>query len=106
MSEIDKLEVYLKERGIPYVRKNKSAMFPYPDYLFDWNQIVVPSDKREEYEWDAICHYGSYGYEKGLIEIMGSIVDEEKVGDEVEGWLTAEDVIERIERKGKNHGAD
>ena len=99
MSELDKLEVYLKEHGIPYVRK-----VPYTEH--DWNQIVVPSDKKEEYEWDAICHFGSYGYEKGLIEIMGSIVDKKRVGDEVEGWLTAEDVIERIERKEKEHGTD
>ena len=28
---------------------------------------------------------------------MGNIVDKKKVGDRVEGWLTAQDVIDRIE---------
>ena len=43
---------------------------------------------------DAVCHDFSYGHEKCLLEIMG-LVDEEEVGDTVEGWLTAEQVFER-----------
>ena len=42
-----------------------------------------------------VRHNGSYGYEKGLLEIYGSIVW--PCGDSVEGYLTAADVIERIE---------
>ena len=48
--------------------------------------------------WDAICQQGSYGYEDGLLEICGDIV--ETKDDIVEGYLTAQDVIERIERRG------
>lgn len=44
---------------------------------------------------DAVCHFFSYGHESGLLEIMG-LVDVEEVGDEVEGWLTAEEVFSRI----------
>lgn len=47
--------------------------------------------------FDAVCHYGSYGYHNGLLEILGSIVSEED-GDQVVGYLTADDVIERIIR--------
>lgn len=54
--------------------------------------IVYSNDKRI---FDAICHYGSYGYHNGLLEIMGSIVSEED-GDQVVGYLTADDVVERI----------
>lgn len=57
--------------------------------------IVYENGKRV---WDAICHFGSYGYKEGLLEIMGSIVDVEKDGDSVVGWLTAQDVIKRLER--------
>ena len=46
---------------------------------------------------DCVCHYGSYGHERGLIEAMGApLVNEEEVGDEVEGWLTAVDILSRI----------
>ena len=36
---------------------------------------------------DAVCHWGTYGYEQGLIEIM-SIREEDVVG-----WLTAEEAL-------------
>ena len=83
--ELDKLEQYLKDHEIPYERIDKYTI------PVDQHQIVVPGFLNRE--WDAICHKGSYGYEDGLLEIMGSISRSE----DVEGWLTAEDVIERIE---------
>lgn len=46
---------------------------------------------------DCVCHSGSYGHERGLIEAMGTpLVNEEEVGDEVEGWLIAVDIMLRI----------
>lgn len=45
----------------------------------------------------VICHRYAYGYGEGRLEIMG-LVDEEAVGDEVEGHLTAENVFKRIYR--------
>lgn len=83
--ELDKLEQYLKDHDIPYERIDK-----YTNPV-DQHQIAVPGFLNRE--WDAVCHLGSYGYENGLLEIMGSI----SRSDDVEGWLTAEDVIERIE---------
>lgn len=41
---------------------------------------------------DAICHSGSYGHEEGLLEIMGLTRND----DSVEGWLTSEEVFDRI----------
>lgn len=55
--------------------------------------IGYPSLGRDKVS-DAICHGGSYGHEKGLLEIMG-LVDVEKVGDSVEGYLIAEEVFMR-----------
>ena len=93
MGELDKLEAYLKEKGIEYVRKDVED-----GSIMNTHQLYVIKDGL--YDWDAICHYGSYGYEEGLLEIMGRLVDPEKDGDTVAGWLTADDVIERIE--GRN----
>jgi hypothetical protein len=42
--------------------------------------------------WDAICHDGSYGRESGLIEVMGLFDD-----DDVTGYLTAEDILKKID---------
>lgn len=83
LTELDKLEEYLKENGVRYERIDTR----------DIHQINVPNSKDKE--WDAICHYGSFGYKEGLLEIYGSIVPE-NVGDTVEGCLTAEDVINRM----------
>lgn len=97
LTELNKLEAYLKEHGVRYEREDREAR-RLPNGTFWWwdrHRIVVHS--MDDYCWDAICHHGSYGAEEGLLEIMGDIVDVEAVGDSVEGWLTAEDVIERIE---------
>ena len=90
MSEMDKLEKYLKDHNIPYKRIDDIKMG-----LIDRHQILV-KDKDGDVIWDAVCHYGSYGYKQGLLEIMGTLVRPEDEGS-VAGWLTAEDIIRRIE---------
>jgi hypothetical protein len=92
LTQLNKLEEYLKRNGIRYRR------IDVLDPCFDRHQIVVGGDLEPgACDWDAICHRGSYGCEDGLLEIMGSIVDEKRVGDCVEGYLMAADVIKRIE---------
>lgn len=93
MNELDKLESYLKLRNMDYTRIEESGC------LGRHQLIVYDAGKRV---WDAICHYGSYGYSRGLLEIMGTIV--RPCRDRVEGWLTAEDVIERIEEHERSIG--
>ena len=44
---------------------------------------------------DAVCHYGSYGHESGLIETMGWPLCG-LVYDDVEGYLTADTVYARL----------
>lgn len=56
------------------------------------NQIWYPS--RDESVCDVICHKYSYGYECGLLEMMGLTTTE----DDVDGYLTPEEVFERIWR--------
>lgn len=44
----------------------------------------------------VIEHFGSYGNEDDLLEIMGLLTKEEAEDDSVVGFLTAENVYERI----------
>ena len=92
MTEMDKLEQYLRENGYNYKHKSN-----YDSSLFRLDAIVV-YDENGDYLWDAICHRGSYGYEEGKLEIMGTIVRDD-IEDTVEGWLTAQDIIDRLEAK-------
>lgn len=88
MTEMTKLMAMLDNAKIPY-----TVRFPYGE-----PQVCYPNEM--DLICDAICHLGSYGFEAGLLEIMG-LVDEEAVGDDVEGWLTAENVFRRIENHYK-----
>lgn len=76
-TEMMKLAFGLRDRGIEFNARS----------FFDGLQIVVGDD------WDAICHSGSYGHEKGLIEVMGLPQCE----DDVIGWLTAEEVLKMVD---------
>ena len=92
LRELNKLERYLRANGYNYERIDKEG-------TFDRHQIIV-YDRRtgEEYLWDAICHFGSYGGDEGLLEIMGTINENDY--DDVEGWLTAKDIIKKLEKRG------
>ena len=96
--QLNMLERYLKEHNIRYERIDQDRIFDREKCIAqnERHQINV-LDEEDNRLWDAICHPGSYGYERGLLEIYGSIVDEARVGDTVEGWLTAQDVICLIE---------
>lgn len=84
LTEIKKLASGLMEKGIAF------TFHP----LHDGYQVVVDNPKTKEYLWDAVCHNFSYGHDEGLLEIMGTVVDNEY--DAVEGWLTAEDILARL----------
>ena len=103
LKELNKLEQWLVANNIHYERIDKEDIpideeHPYCLVQFEQHQICVPEQDYIRREWDAVCHRGSYGAEEGLLEIMGTIV-RDNAGDNVEGWLTAEEVIERIKEK-------
>ena len=58
----------------------------------EFGQLWYPS--RHNNICDVICHEFSYGGSEGLLEIMGLVDDD--CDDDVEGWLTAENVFARI----------
>lgn len=88
MDEMIKLWLYLTnhEYNIEWEYQRLQREHPEDNILYK-NQIIV-YDKENNRLWDAICHHGSYGYEKGLLEIYGCICDD------VVGCLTADDVID------------
>ena len=98
MSELDILTQYLKDHNIPFERYDCSKEdFEADDectFYIDRHQICVPN--QQYILWDVICQEGSYGYHDGLLEAFGDIVE---ANDVVEGYLTAQDIIERIEKR-------
>lgn len=105
LNELDKLEAYLKEHYITYERfdeedtypeeckpylKNQLKIYGFDYEALDRHQIIV-YDKDGRRTWDVICQRGSYGAERGLLEGLGDIFNE------AEGYLTAAEIIQRIE---------
>lgn len=88
--EILRLDAMLTERHIPHECRK---------YMDGW-QVVYPENGGNRV-MDAIEHYGSYGEEQDLLEIMGLLTSEEEKFDSVLGYLTAEEVCTRIEQHWK-----
>ena len=90
MTEMQKLDGMLTSLNIPHTYGRR---FPDLDERMpsvDWGTQIIAMNEEGERLWDAICCYGSYGFEDGLLEIMGDIVPGK---DDVLGWLTADDVL-------------
>lgn len=85
-TEMDKLINYLK-------------IFPPVKYTYSIvkfcgrPQVIFMDACTGERVADCVCHYASYGHERGLIEALGAPLVN---GDDVEGWLTAVDIMARI----------
>ena len=77
-NEMMKLAFGLYDRGIEF----KAQSF------FDGIQFIIG-----DWDWDAICHSGSYGHENGLIEVMGL----PQCQNDVIGYLTAEEVLKMVD---------
>lgn len=81
---------------IEMVQKNPPETFTFSVVeLMGRPQIVFMDAETGERVCDAICHWGSYGHEKGLIEVMGWPLCE-ATDDDVEGYLTADTVYARL----------
>ena len=77
-TEMMKLAFGLYDRGIEFKAKS----------FFDGIQFIIG-----DWDWDAICHSGSFGHENGLIEVMGL----PQCQDDVIGYLTAEEVLKMVD---------
>lgn len=95
-TEIIKLHKMLEEAGIPHTFKK---------FMDGW-QVCYPTDEDKNGRIaDAVEHYGSYGKDDDLLEIMGLLTEEEREQDGVLGYLTAENVFKRMNKhwEGVNH---
>lgn len=81
--EILRLKEMLNGEDIPY---------DFEEYEGGYH-LTVPDCRRPDFS--IIEHDYSFGHEADLLEIMENIQDGND-GNDVEGYLTAEDVIERI----------
>ena len=82
--EIERLVEMLTKADIPFevaddAMGNSNNQIWYPNY--------------DKHICDVICHEYTYGGKDGYLEIMG-LSDNDY--DDVEGWLTAEQVFEKI----------
>lgn len=89
--EISKLKEMLEKAKIPF-KYNDDFFNGYkkPSY-----QIIIV-DKDNKQICDAIYHFGSYGYEQNLLEIMGALTQEENEDTAVLGYLNADEVFKRF----------
>ena len=92
--EIRKLMRMLSDYDIPYT-VNESL---------DGVQVIYPDTETPQ---SAVCsvieHFGSYGSESDLLEIMGLLTEEELKIDAVKGWMTAKEVFKRINQHFKEN---
>lgn len=97
-TEIFKLKEMLEAEHIPFVFKDLST--PH-DFLYDLGeryQLCYPDGKSKTRICSVIEGKGTYGAEEDKLEIMGLLTDDELKHDDVVGYLTAEDVFERIKK--------
>ena len=90
--EILKLHVMLLDKDIPHVIEKD---------LDGWH-ISYPWVGKERV-LSAVEFRGTYGAEQDLIEIMGLLTPGEFLMDSVKGYLTAENVFDRIKRHYEEH---
>lgn len=92
--EIRKLMRMLSDYDIPYSVHD----------MFDGVQVIYPDAETPQ---TAVCsvieHFGSYGSESDLLEIIGLLTEEELKNDTVKGWMTAKEVFKRIHQHFKEY---
>lgn len=90
LNEFVKLIVGLSQKGLKIDT----------ELVTNWGAQVIVYDDEDNRLWDAVINKGSYGRDRGLLEIMGTIVDKfpsnYSGGDDVIGWLTADEILEKI----------
>lgn len=94
--EIVKLHEMLCGAGIEHEFVERSEHLRDSGFDFGYQIIVYRPDG--ERLISVIEGFGTYGEANDLLEIMGLLIPEELEYNVVAGWLTAEDVFERIVR--------
>lgn len=94
LDELERLKALLDDNNIEYKFIFERASNPKYN-----RRLVKLYDNYGSEVLSAICHYGSYGYEQGKIEIMGLLTKtEQKHSSGVVGYLDADNVLKRIKK--------
>lgn len=93
-SEIKKLDTMLTCAGIPHDLHKFHEGGWQITYCYDGEWAL-----RRKGCGDVVINDGSYGHESGLLEAMGFDITDEEYGDEVVGYLTAEQAFEFFKRQ-------
>lgn len=98
MAEFDKLQDYLLTHGYNVdIIHRRRQMLGRALVQSEHHQLIVNDTKDGRRLWDAVISDYSYGHEDGLLEAMGTNLVEGP--GTVEGWLTADEIIRRLEAK-------
>lgn len=100
--EIFKLKELLEKAKIPFEFADRNPLGTAVRWAEKWQigyPVLPPND---ENICSVIEGMGTYGQEQDLLEIMGLLSDEEREDDSVKGYLTAEDVFNRIKTHYEN----
>ena len=101
-AEICKLAAMLDAVDIPYTWIDRTSKWYHPEGKF--YQIIYPIDgPMEKWIVSVIEGPGTYGGYDDLLEIRGLLTPEEEQADSVAGYLTANDVFERIRKHWEAH---
>ena len=106
---IRKLSDKLKRLDIPHVMTNGGILFKTVVTSRMFNGFFFTNHEYEKV-WskaDVICKPGSYGYEENQFEIRGVdlMTPKECAIDDVVGFLTLDEVVERIVKAWKTYKA-
>ena len=94
--EIFRLKKMLEEANIPF-----DFFEIYPDarkIMPEFEHWHINYPNRNKFIISVIEGFGTYGEQDDKLEIMGGLTEEEKEDCDVIGWLTAEEVFERIKK--------
>lgn len=91
-ANFNEAENMLKEKGIEYTRLDEILI---PGVMERHQIKSTDIDENCNPKWDFICHPGSYGSEDGLLEYWSLKMSDS--GEDPSGWLTAEEVVAKIE---------
>ena len=95
-NEFEKLEKYLKDNDYIYERLDK-VNSSIKDEERDYHQLIAFTKSDDMFDVVISKSLHSYGYEKGLLELSGCLVKSKD--DNSEGFLTADDIIKRLENE-------
>lgn len=104
-TEIFKLKNMLEKAKIPFEYEDESISVE-SIIKSEKHHICYPAFDFRRRVCSVIQGKHTYGNEGDLLEIMGLLTDEESENDSVAGWLTAEDVFNRIKTHYEKGGQE